>query len=162
MVVAGDFIYTDSGDFCQFCSLNIQRTLKKCLSTFLLLLISFFAISFGPFYVFIKYGQYTTLTSLKMPYVDAFSGLEFICNNVLQMSMFIMGYPENLGIEGIFALLMDSTTLSTEYIKWHCSKFSRGLSRNQYSPRQQKMMMVTILKQIQATDGYVYFHSSVN
>lgn len=153
MLAAGDDIYTDSGNFSSFCSLNIQRSLKKCLSTLVLLLFSFFAISFGPFYVFIKYGQYTTLTSLKIPFVDAFSGLEFICNNVIQLLMFITGYPGNLGIEGIFALLMDSTTVSTECIKWHCTQLSSDLSTDQCTSRHRKMMMLQILKQIQTTDA---------
>lgn len=152
---ASDHIYNDSEHSFGFCSSNIHRTLKKFVFTLILLSISTLTISYGPFYVFFKYHQYTTVASLKIPFVDPFSGLEFAINIVIEVVLSIWGYPVIFGMEGLFALLMDATTASTECIKWHCEAFSKKLYAKRLTPNQQKMAMIKILKQIHTTDEYV-------
>lgn len=47
----------------------------------------------------------------------------------MQAIAFAMGFPENIVIEGIFALLMDSITASTPSIKWRCETFKDDLRK---------------------------------
>lgn len=91
-------------DYNRLCSLNIQRSLKKFAFTLSLLITSYLAMTIGPFYGFVKFRKQTTVTSFKIPFVAPFSDLEFLINNCIQFAISVVGFPGNIGIEGLFAL----------------------------------------------------------
>lgn len=157
-LAASTHIYNDTHDakdFNHICSLNIQGSLKKIGFTLTLLFTAYVVMFLGPFYGLVRYGQRITTTSLKIPFVKPFSGLEFLVNLIVQFLMFLLGCPGNNGVEGLFALLMDATTASSKYyIQWQCKKFSEKLRLDQPKLRTNKMEFIRILRAVQSTDGY--------
>lgn len=156
-LAAGTHIYNDTHDttdFNRLCSFNIQRSLKKFGFTLTLLFTSYAVMFFGPYYRLVEHGERTTTSSLKIPFVEPFSDLEFLINMPIQLLMFLMGCPGNIGVEGFFAILMDSTAASTEYIQWECMKLSEKHRIGQPRLTNTKMELIKILTMIQSTDGY--------
>lgn len=159
------YIYKDThslDDYNRLCSLNIQQSLKKIVYTLSLLAMASLAMFIGPFYAYVKYGQLTTITSLKIPFIEPFSRLEFLVNNGFQLIICVVGLPGNIGVEGLFALLMDSTAALTECIQWKCSKFSKKLGAGQFTSKQKKEQFIKILAMIQTTDRYFRYSNILN
>lgn len=154
---AGKRIYNDTNDpndYNRACALNIHRSLKNYLHTIFLLVFSYFAMSIGPLYVLIRFGQYSTITCLKIPFVEAFSNLEFGFNIVIQILIFLAGFPGNIALEGVFILLMDAVAASTECFKLSSTKLSKDLRMKRIPVAQVKIVISKLLKQIQTTDRY--------
>lgn len=155
-LAGGEYVYNDShekSEYNRMCSENIDRSLRKSLITLMLIVLSYAGMCVGPAYALIVYGERTTLMSLKIPFVEAFSTLEFIINIAIQSYAFITGFPGNIVIEGLFALLMDSSTASTTSIKWHCQNFTECLHFKRLTATQQKQRTLQILLQIHTADG---------
>lgn len=155
-LAGGDLVYNDSHEkteYNQMCSENVNQSLRKSFITLMLIILSYIGMCFLPTYGFIAHGERITLMSLKIPFVEAFSTLEFIINVAIQIVAFATGFPGNVLIEGIFALLMDSITASTTSIKWRCKTFKEDLRMKKLPPIQQKLRLLTILQQIRVVDG---------
>lgn len=150
----GECVYEDSHgntEYNRMCSENVDRSLRKSLATLALVLISFTGMSVGPTYVLIMEGEFTKIIMcLKIPFVEAFSTLEYLFNVAIQTLAFVTGFPGNIGIEGTFALLIDSITASTTSIQWQCKRFTHR--NRQLTSMEQKMEIVRILQQIRTVD----------
>lgn len=75
-------------------------------------------------------------------------------NLVLQILLFLMGFPGNIALEGVLILLKDAVAASTVCFEWSSTKLSTDIRMKRIPMAQLKIEISRLLGQIQASDRY--------
>lgn len=131
----------------------MDRAWKHFICVIIVITVSLSCALIGPVYVFVRFSQRATIFSLKMPFVDEDSLLEFMFNSLFQLMTGTFLVFGNIGVEGVGVLFTNTLALTTEIIKVESNQFATKLVSSNVSCREMKFFVVKLFQRTQLVDG---------
>lgn len=139
----------------------MDKLWRRYWNTVLIIILSMSIANIGPLYVYVRYGQKVTLTSLAIPFIEENSDMEFVMNCTIQGFYGLFFFFANISLEGVALLYGDSIQLPSKLIQMELANMTMGLELGRYTKRQMKAEMVTVYRQIEQVNVWIREHSEM-
>lgn len=146
---------SDENDYNEICSRNMDATLKRFIIIVSIVCLSFVIALIGPLYAYTIHGTRKTLLSVRLPFVEKDSDLEYMLNIILQTWSGIAGFCGNVGIECGYNIIISSIKVTTQLIEMDIKSLSNNLEAETLTKTQIKNKLSMIFQKIDHTDGYI-------
>lgn len=152
-----DMIYCDPKClevYGKLCSESIDNIWKIYGITLVAILASIACGLVGPVYVYVAYGQQSSLFELKIPFLKNDPYREFIVNGILQIIAGTFVLLGNIAIEGTMVLFVNSLNITTKISKHQLDEFSKKFvsAKASVSIQETRRRLSGILYQVQTID----------
>lgn len=149
-----DYIFSDRSNptLDSICSRSMDRAWTHFISVIAIIVLSLSCALIGPIYVFVHHAERATIFSLKMPFVEEDSLLEFVFNSIFQVMTGTFLVFGNIGVEGVGVLFTKTLQLSTEIIEVESNEFAAILATSDLSQQKMKFFVVKLFQRIQLVD----------
>lgn len=155
-----DMIYCDPKClevYGKLCSESIDNIWKIYGITLVAILASIACGLVGPVYVYVAYGQQSSLFELKIPFLKNDPYREFIVNGILQIIAGTFVLLGNIAIEGTMVLFVNSLNITTKISKHQLDEFSKKFvsAKASVSIQETRRRLSGILYQVQTIDRWL-------
>lgn len=132
----------------------MDTALKRFIIVVLIVLLSFVIALLGPVYSYIVDGNRSTLLSVRLPFVEKDSSLEFTLLLIIQTIYGFVLFNSNIALESAYNLDIDALRTPAELIKMEIDNLSYDLDAENLTTIQIRKKLLSIFYKIHHSDRY--------
>lgn len=144
----------EDNEYTEVCSKHIDGTVKSFFIKMGLMLLSLQGSMIGPGYAYFMYGTKTTMTNVRMPYIDPNSNMEFVANLMLASIIGVHGFIGYIGLEVAMAIFSDAVTIVPKLIILEFERMDTKIEKNGFFSLEFHYIFRNIIKQALDSDEY--------